>query len=352
MIAGHFSIKKDIKILTCKILFVALLANFGLTLLAPTASATFKPIISGEDCWGYFVNQESNGISEMTIQINQCIDDDEDYFLGDLYDGFGRGVVNGDTFDWRLSEDFIDQYTDDNGDVIPAYIDGNEIFIPGDAEDSTAGSTYTVTFADNNVTYLINSSSEEDSLRIWGNLGSDSSTRFITLGDRLFSYQVRSLGAEDDEDSPQNFMPSYDPILLWETNGIIRSINTEPAQDVILDTLNNDDDVNVSIVGDMLELKHYAFAYQINEAFYETYNEKNLDRFFTEFLSFVNTDKTRTDVFVFNLSNSVPVPLALRQTANLSFSQSLYGSDTLSDPNGQLRKTLDSINAKYGNLIK
>lgn len=41
-----------------------------------------------------------------------------------------------------------------------------------------------------------------------------------------------------------------------------------------------------------------------------------------------------------------------RQTTNLSFDQSQHGSDTLSDPDGQLRKTLDSINAKYGNLLR
>jgi len=41
-----------------------------------------------------------------------------------------------------------------------------------------------------------------------------------------------------------------------------------------------------------------------------------------------------------------------RQTYNLSFGQSLHGSDTLSDSDGELRKTVDSINAKYGNLIK
>jgi len=47
-----------------------------------------------------------------------------------------------------------------------------------------------------------------------------------------------------------------------------------------------------------------------------------------------------------------PAAPALRQTSNLSFDQSQYGSDTLSDPDGQLRKTIDSINAKYGNLLK
>ena len=53
------------------------------------------------------------------------------------------------------------------------------------------------------------------------------------------------------------------------------------------------------------------------------------------------------------IGSSAPAPApALRQTSNLSFDQSQYGSDTLSDPDGQLRKTIDSINAKYGNLIK
>ena len=41
-----------------------------------------------------------------------------------------------------------------------------------------------------------------------------------------------------------------------------------------------------------------------------------------------------------------------RQSHNLSFSQSLFGSDTLSDPDGQLRKTVDSINKQWGSLIK
>ena len=42
----------------------------------------------------------------------------------------------------------------------------------------------------------------------------------------------------------------------------------------------------------------------------------------------------------------------VRQTSNLSFAQSLYGSDTLSDEDGQLRATVDQIMSKYGSLIK
>jgi hypothetical protein len=45
-------------------------------------------------------------------------------------------------------------------------------------------------------------------------------------------------------------------------------------------------------------------------------------------------------------------PVYVRQTSNLTFAQSLYASDTLSDPDGQLRKTVDQIMAKYGSLIK
>jgi len=46
-----------------------------------------------------------------------------------------------------------------------------------------------------------------------------------------------------------------------------------------------------------------------------------------------------------------PVAASLRNSTNLQFNEAMYGSDTLSDPDGQLRKTIDSINAKYGNLI-
>lgn len=47
-----------------------------------------------------------------------------------------------------------------------------------------------------------------------------------------------------------------------------------------------------------------------------------------------------------------PVETYVRKSTNLQFNEALYGSDKLSDPDGQLRKTVDLINAKYGNLIK
>ena len=47
-----------------------------------------------------------------------------------------------------------------------------------------------------------------------------------------------------------------------------------------------------------------------------------------------------------------PAPVFVRQSSNLTFAQSLYASDTLSDPDGELRKTVDQIMLKHGSLIK
>jgi len=61
-------------------------------------------------------------------------------------------------------------------------------------------------------------------------------------------------------------------------------------------------------------------------------------------------------IFGAHIFEPAPVPTAapvyVRQTSNLSFAQSLYASDTLSDPDGELRKTVDQIMKKYGSLIK
>jgi len=51
-------------------------------------------------------------------------------------------------------------------------------------------------------------------------------------------------------------------------------------------------------------------------------------------------------------SSPAPAPVYVRQTSNLTFAQSLYASDSLSDPDGQLRATVDQIMNKYGSLIK
>ena len=52
--------------------------------------------------------------------------------------------------------------------------------------------------------------------------------------------------------------------------------------------------------------------------------------------------------------STTPAPAAasIRRSTNLTFKESLYASDTLSDPDGHLRKTVDQIMNKYGSLIK
>lgn len=47
-----------------------------------------------------------------------------------------------------------------------------------------------------------------------------------------------------------------------------------------------------------------------------------------------------------------PAPVYVRQSTNLRLVEAIFPSDTLSDPDGELRKTVDQIMAKYGSLIK
>jgi len=49
---------------------------------------------------------------------------------------------------------------------------------------------------------------------------------------------------------------------------------------------------------------------------------------------------------------TAPVETYVRKSTNLQFNEAMFGSDKLSDPDGQLQKTVDAIDAKYGYLIK
>ena len=57
-------------------------------------------------------------------------------------------------------------------------------------------------------------------------------------------------------------------------------------------------------------------------------------------------------VWTWNGISVTPAPAYVRQTSNLTFAQSRYASDKLSDPDGELRKTVDQIMNKYGSLIQ
>jgi len=281
----------------------------------------YSHLVEGDGaCWLWEIisgpNYPESSIVDLYILENCNLD--SEYIVDDLYDGFGLASVNNQQFTWNVLNAF-------NAD---RRLIGDRLVILG--EGAIEGSTYTITFADNNVTYEIVSVDGNDDLLISGDLGSDRSTRFITLGGQRFSYSQ----------TPETLIPRYDPIILWEmTEGAeLRFPDPDP---------NDQDQVQVFITGNKLQLKHYAYAYR-NDGF------TNSDEFFDSFLKFVNEDKNRTDVFSINYGKDkvAAKPSApARQTYNLSFDQSFYGSDYLSDPKGEIRSILDEIKKKYGNLI-
>jgi len=299
-----------------RMIIVGSLSTTGLLFFTPTANADQLSIQGDGACWVWAPDISSDRIDELVIYDN-CDQDNE--IVGDGYDGWGRGDVNEDRFDWTLSDaEFVD------GELV-----GREIIIPGEEESDTEGSTYTVTFSKNNVTYLIESTNPEDFLVISGNLGSDGFSFYTTLGSHFISYQRDEVTGLPRDDDP------FDPIFKWETNG---AINFE----------NEEDDLTVTIRGQRLELTHYAYAYRTN-------GFTSPEEFFTSFLKFIDEDKTRTDVFTVDWRPTAPAPAVtanVRRSSNLTFAQSLYASDTLSDPDGQLRATLDQIMNKYGSLIE
>ena len=324
-----------------RMIIVGSLSSVGLLFSTPTANAASPDWAYAESCsdgncweWGNFSDL---GINE--LEIYNVLDDDS-WTNDDGYDGFGGASINGDYFDWDLIE--AELFDDD-------VLVGNEFIIPGTDGDGTAGSTYTVTFSRNNVTFLIQSPNEANIViggemndDNGGDLGSDDETVYFTLGSHFISYAADpetglpfndgSFIQDNGNVTPRNF----DPIFMWETNGVITE-NVNPGID------------SVTITGGMLQLIHYAYAYD-PEGFL------NSDAFFTNFLKFIDEDKTRMDVFTVDwiptATAAAPAPVYVRQTSNLTFAQSLYASDKLYDPDGELRKTVDQIMAKYGSLIQ
>ena len=316
-----------------RMIIVGSLSSVGLLFSTPTANADSPDWAYAESCsdgmcweWGNF---SVEGIHE--VKIYDALLDGTPDINDDGYDDFGGAFINGDSFDWDLIEaELFD------GDVLV----GNEFIIPGTDGDGTAGSTYTVTFSRNNVTFLIQSPNEaniviggEINNDNAGDLGSDDETVYFTLGSHFISYAADPVtGLPFNDETLED--PNFDPIFMWETNGVITE-NETPGED------------SVTFTGQMLQLIHYAYAYD-PEGFL------NSDAFFTNFLKFIDEDKTRMDLFTVDWRPTATATATayVRQSTNLTFTQSLYASDTLSDPDGQLRKTVDSINLKYGYLIK
>jgi hypothetical protein len=166
----------------------------------------------------------------------------------------------------------------------------------------------------------------EAPINVSSNLGSDLETIFTTIDGKLFSYKKNG-----------NNMDSG-PIFQWETDGTL----TNPTID----------SVQINKTGTSLDLKLYVYAHDIT-------NNLLVNRvdYLQQFALFAGENRNRTDTFIYVAPPApapapAPAPVYVRQTSNLTFAQSLYASDTLSDPDGELRKTVDQIMAKYGSLIK
>jgi len=165
------------------------------------------------------------------------------------------------------------------------------------------------------------------SINIESNLGSDSNTIFTTIGGKLFSYEKNG-----------NNM-GLGPIFQWETNG---------------ELTNTTDIVQINKTGTSLDLKLYVYAHDITSNLLV-----NRDDYLQQFALFAAQNINRTDTFIYVApappappAPAVPAAASIRRSTNLTFAQSLYASDTLSDPDGQLRSTVDQIMNKYGSLVK
>ena len=165
-------------------------------------------------------------------------------------------------------------------------------------------------------------------INIESNLGSNENTVFTTIGGKHFSYKKNG-----------NNMDSG-PIFLWEFDGVL----TNPTIDT----------VQINKTGTSLNLQLYVYAHDITENLLV-----NRDDYLQQFALFAAENIERTDTFIYvapppppPAPAPAPAVASVRKSSNLQFNEALYGSDNLSDPDGQLRKTVDAIDAKYGNLIK
>lgn len=288
--------------------FKSTIAPLALGILIASPSASFAD-------YDYTVNgSEANWVWDIDDSITDGVDDlDIDDLNGetinyDLFDEFGVYYVDGDNFDTSSSD----------GDI-----EGGQIEFPGTGGDETEGGTVTWTFSNNNWHSVLTSSSSAP-LEIRGNLGSDEWTTWLTQGPYLLSYQ------EDGANGPGD-----DPIILWESDGVIKTDGEDSRVD-------GEDELSITKTGTSLTLTVFAYAHR---------NDGSLDTasYFNLFESFVNENKYRTDIFTPSYGAKKPV-IALRKSSNLSFADSQYGSDMLSDPDGELRKLINVINLRYGTL--
>jgi hypothetical protein len=291
----------------------------GILIASPSASfADYDYQVNGtEGIWEWEIDTSAtDGIDDLRIY-----DLAETEINGDGFDEFGIYSIDGDEFDTSSSD----------GDIIEG-----QIVFSGEEGDNTEDGTVTWTFSNNNWQQVL-ASLTSGSLRITGDLGSDGDTTWLTQGSYLLSYEDSSLFNEEDETrTTLNNGADDDPIFLWETDGEITT-NGEDSR------LYGQDEIEITAEGTSLTLTIYAYAH-VNDLSVDTVT------YFNAFERFVNENKYRTDIF--RVSNFLPAKkvVPLRMTSNLTFGDSQYGSDMLSDLDGELRKLINMINLKYGSL--
>jgi hypothetical protein len=230
--------------------------------------------------------------------------------------------------------DFVLPINEDGFDTLGYVKIGEVIFNTNGASATISGGSVTFTDTDHpgdTVNYQFQdnwwqttvSLDTAGSIKLSQNLGSDSRTVWTTINGKLFSYE-----------NLDNFVRD-DPIFYW---------STPPST-----YTNDNDNPELAVSGTSLTLKLHAFAHQQN-------TDVNHIDYMAKFAQFASENVNRTDVFNYETWSPAPAPapapVYVRQSSNLTFAQSLYASDTLSDPDGQLRATVDQVMSKYGSLIK
>jgi hypothetical protein len=296
------------KILSLRILLGAVLAIY---LNPTTAMATDYDVVGTEATWRWSLWDD--GILELTIDENGG--------------NFAPQVLNWDGFDGFGSVNINDTIFDTNG--ASATISGGSVTF---TDIDHPGDTLSYQFQDNWYQTTV-SLDTAGSIKLFGNLGSDSEAAWTTIDGKLFSYQNKVNTVHKD------------PIFYWSTPPTTYT--------------NNNDNPELVVSGTSLTLKLHAFAHQ------EDVSINHID-YMAKFAQFASENVNRTDIFNYATWSPAPAPaptpapapapapapVNVRQTSNLSFAQSLHASDTLSDSDGQLRATVDQIMNKYGSLIK
>ena len=274
----------------------------------PTAAmATDYDVVGTEATWRWHVYDDSI----MELEIDENGGTFSPALNWDGFDNFGYVDINGTRFNTNGSS---------------AAISGGSVTF---TDTDHPGDTVNYQFQDNWYQTTV-SLDTAGSIKLFGNLGSDSEAEWITIDGKLFSYQKNLNNVVKD------------PIFYWST----------PPTTY---TNGNDNPELLVVSGTSLTLKLHAFAHQENR-------DINHIDYMAKFAQFASENVNRTDIFNYTTWSPAPAPspspspapveVHVRKSSNLQFHEAMYGTDKLSDPDGQLRKTVDAIDAKYGNLIK